>query len=125
MKSDVRGHLDLVLLGVLASAPGHGYAVINELKERTDGVLELPEGSVPRPASAGGPGVDRQRVEAGTRVTAAGISPHPSGHQAAGVGTRDWTRVASAIEAVLASGPDRRNHAVHCRQPHDYEPQPN
>jgi PadR family transcriptional regulator PadR len=41
-----QGHLDLVLLGVLAAGPGHGYAIITTLKQRSDGVLALPEGSV-------------------------------------------------------------------------------
>jgi len=47
MRSErVKGHLDLVLLGVLAERPGHGYAVISALRERSDGVIDLQEGSV-------------------------------------------------------------------------------
>ena len=47
MKADrIKGHLDLVLLGVLDAGPAHGYAVIASLRERTDGALELQEGSV-------------------------------------------------------------------------------
>jgi PadR family transcriptional regulator len=44
---DVRGHLDLLLLAVLADAgPAHGYAVIAALRERSRGVFDLPEGTV-------------------------------------------------------------------------------
>jgi PadR family transcriptional regulator PadR len=44
---DVRGHLDLLLLSVLADAgPIHGYAVITALRDRSDGVFDLPEGTV-------------------------------------------------------------------------------
>jgi DNA-binding PadR family transcriptional regulator len=40
----LKGHLDLLLLSVLADAPLHGYAVIEELRRR--GGFELPEGTV-------------------------------------------------------------------------------
>jgi len=47
MKVDrVKGHLDLLLLGVLSVEPGHGYAVITQLRERTDGLIDLTEGAV-------------------------------------------------------------------------------
>ncbi len=40
----LKGHLDLLLLSVLAETPLHGYAVIEELRRR--GGFELPEGTV-------------------------------------------------------------------------------
>ncbi len=44
---DLRGHLDLLLLGALAAiGPAHGYAVITALRERTDDAFDLPEGTV-------------------------------------------------------------------------------
>jgi len=47
MKVDrVKGHLDLLLLGILSTDPGHGYAVITQLRERTDGLIDLTEGAV-------------------------------------------------------------------------------
>jgi DNA-binding PadR family transcriptional regulator len=47
MKPDrTRGHLDLVLLGVLRDQPGHGYEVITSLRERSGGLFDRPEGSV-------------------------------------------------------------------------------
>ncbi len=42
----VRGRLDLMLLALLASRPGHGYGLIGELRTRSGGFLELPEGSI-------------------------------------------------------------------------------
>jgi DNA-binding PadR family transcriptional regulator len=42
----VRGHLDLLLLSVLADGPAHGYAIIASLRERSDGAFDLPEGTV-------------------------------------------------------------------------------
>jgi len=47
MKADVlKGHLDLLLLSILEDRPQHGYAVIEELRRRTDGAIDLPEGTV-------------------------------------------------------------------------------
>src|SRR4051812_1325559 len=42
----VRGHLDLLLLAVLSRGPSHGYAVISELRARSGGQFDLPEGTV-------------------------------------------------------------------------------
>ena len=104
----MRGHLDLVLLGVLAAAPGHGYAVINELKSRTDGVLDLPEGSV-YPAlhrledlglvtSEWKPAGGRRRRE--YRLTR-------DGTKALAAERKEWQRLSGAIDAVLAARPAR------------------
>jgi transcriptional regulator len=47
MPSDLlRGHLDRLLLAVLAGAPGHGYELSHRLTERSGGELEVPEGSL-------------------------------------------------------------------------------
>ena len=40
------GHLELLLLGVLARGPAHGYAVIAALREDSGGEFDLPEGTV-------------------------------------------------------------------------------
>jgi transcriptional regulator len=42
----LKGHLDMLLLAVLADGPKHGYAVIAELHARSNQVLELPDGTV-------------------------------------------------------------------------------
>jgi len=42
----IKGHLDLLLLAVVADKPVHGYAVITELSRRTAGALDLAEGTV-------------------------------------------------------------------------------
>lgn len=111
MKVDrVKGHLDLVLLGIIDQQPGHGYAVITALRERTDGGLDLTEGAV-YPAlhrledlglltsdweSAGG---RRRRIY---RTTAAG-------QRALRAELRDWRALVSAVDAVLTP---RRASAV-------------
>lgn len=42
----LKGHLDGLILAVLAAGPAHGYVIIEELKRRSEGVLSLPEGTV-------------------------------------------------------------------------------
>jgi DNA-binding PadR family transcriptional regulator len=45
-REQLKGHLELLLLSVLADGPAHGYAVIGELRERSASELTLPEGTV-------------------------------------------------------------------------------
>ncbi|MDG4822785.1 helix-turn-helix transcriptional regulator [Asanoa sp. WMMD1127] len=42
----LHGHLDALLLSVLEGGPLHGYAVIEALKARSGGSLNLPTGTV-------------------------------------------------------------------------------
>ncbi|MBP8919944.1 MAG: PadR family transcriptional regulator [Micropruina sp.] len=47
MKGDaLKGHLELLILAVLADNPLHGYAVIDELRRRSDEVIDVPEGTL-------------------------------------------------------------------------------
>lgn len=45
-REQLKGHLDLLLLSVVAGGPAHGYAVITALRARSGGELNLPEGTV-------------------------------------------------------------------------------
>jgi PadR family transcriptional regulator PadR len=42
----LKGHLDLLVLAVLADGAKHGYAVIEALKVRSGDTFDLPEGTV-------------------------------------------------------------------------------
>jgi len=42
----LKGHLDLLLLSILANGPAHGYAVIESLRARSGSVFDLPEGTI-------------------------------------------------------------------------------
>lgn len=47
MRAEVlRGHLDLLLLAIVQDGPQHGYAIIESLRERSDGAIDLPDGTV-------------------------------------------------------------------------------
>ena len=42
----LRGHLGMLLLAVLAAGPAHGYALSAELRRRSGGLLAIVEGSL-------------------------------------------------------------------------------
>ncbi len=42
----LKGNLDLLLLTILKDGPAHGYAIIGELRRRSDDVFDLPEGTI-------------------------------------------------------------------------------
>jgi PadR family transcriptional regulator PadR len=99
----IKGHLDSLLLGVLADGPLHGYAIIDRLKHRSSGRFDLPEGTVypalHRLEEAGllesrwaNAGARRRRVYRLTR----------RGRRSLGERRREWEQFARAVEAVLA-----------------------
>jgi DNA-binding PadR family transcriptional regulator len=103
MRSEaLKGHLDSLILAVVASGPMHGYAIIEELKRRSGGALALPEGTVYPAlhrlegagllASSWSDGARRRRVYRLTR----------SGRRELGIRRSEWRDFAATIEAVLA-----------------------
>ena len=42
----LKGNLDLLLMGVLRRGPAHGYAIIATLRERSGGEFEFAEGTI-------------------------------------------------------------------------------
>jgi PadR family transcriptional regulator len=107
MRSEgVKGHLDLLLLGVLSASPGHGYSVITYLRTRSDGMLELTEGSVypalHRLEDKGLLTSDWQPV-AGRRRRVYRVTD--SGAKALQAQRRDWEALVNCVEAVLRPVP--------------------
>lgn len=47
MKPDaIRGHLDALVLAVVEHEPLHGYAIMEALRERSQGMLDVPTGTL-------------------------------------------------------------------------------
>jgi PadR family transcriptional regulator, regulatory protein PadR len=42
----LKGHLDMIILAALSAGPAHGYAVIEEIRRKSGGAFDLPEGTV-------------------------------------------------------------------------------
>ncbi len=46
MTSSLKGHLELIVLAALRETPRHGYAIIKELRARSNGEFALLEGTL-------------------------------------------------------------------------------
>ena len=42
----LKGHLDVLVLAVVRDGATHGYAIIDHLRESSEGLLDLPEGTI-------------------------------------------------------------------------------
>lgn len=99
-----KGHLDLLLLGVLRRGPLHGYAVIAALRDGSEGDFDLPEGTV-YPALHK---LERAGLVASDWSTADGRKRRvyeltPAGHAALAERTSEWRRFVRGVEAVMGT----------------------
>jgi DNA-binding PadR family transcriptional regulator len=99
---ELKGHLDSMILAVVAKEPLHGYAVIEELKRRSGGTLSLPEGTVypalhrlERSGLLTSDWSDSGRKRRVYRLTS-------RGERELGARRQSWRQFASTVEAVLA-----------------------
>ena len=98
----LKGHLDLLLLAVLAQGPAHGYAVICSLRELSGGTFDLPEGTI-YPAL--------HRLERQGLLTSRWLDALPrrrriyeltlKGRQALASRREEWRQFARAIDATV------------------------
>lgn len=102
----IRGNLDMLLLAILSREALHGYAVVDELRRRSGGVFDLPEGTV-YPAlhrlESAGLLASAWSTKSGRRrrvykVTRRGVSVLAASKQ-------EWAGFSSAIQAVLRGAP--------------------
>jgi DNA-binding PadR family transcriptional regulator len=102
MEAPVRDHLDALLLAVLATGPAHGYAIIEELRRRSEEAFDLPEGTIY-------PGLHRlehAELVSSRWATVAGRRRRVyrltrRGRGALARERREWAGFANAMEAVL------------------------
>jgi PadR family transcriptional regulator len=102
MSAAVKGYLDPLILAVLASGARHGYAVIEELKARSGGELDLPEGTV-YPALHR---LERRGLLRSSWTTAEGRRRRiyrltASGRRELASRTREWRTFARVVDGVL------------------------
>lgn len=106
---ELKGHLDALLLAVVADGPLHGYAIVERLRERSAGRFDLPEGTVyPALHRLEGSGLLRSRwtVSAGRRRRLYELTR--SGRTELGRRSVAWQTFAGAVERILAVGDCRR-----------------
>jgi DNA-binding PadR family transcriptional regulator len=104
MKAEaLKGHLDSMILAVLGAGPQHGYAVIEQLRQRSGGVFDLPEGTI-YPAlhrlEADGLLASSWETASGRRRRVYKLTRR--GRGALGERRGDWHVFAQAVEGVLA-----------------------
>ena len=101
----LKGHLDGLLLAVLEAGPAHGYAIIEALREGSDGTFDLPTGTVyPALHRLEGLGLvssswseESGRKRRTYRLTA-------QGSKALVEQRRSWLQFSGAVSAILAGG---------------------
>jgi DNA-binding PadR family transcriptional regulator len=102
----LKGHLDGILLAVLEPGPRHGYAIMEALRVRSGGQVDLPTGTVYPAlhrleraglveASWSAAGGRRRRVY---RLT-------PAGHRALHTERSTWRDFSAAVTILLEPGP--------------------
>jgi DNA-binding PadR family transcriptional regulator len=103
MKADaLRGHLDSLILAVLEGGPLHGYAVMETLRERSGGELDLATGTL-YPALRR---LERAAYVRGEWDTVGGRRRRtyrltPAGRRMLGEERADWERFAAVVGGML------------------------
>ncbi len=98
----IKGHLDALLLAIVADGPVHGYAVVEQLRERSSGRFDLPEGTVyPALHRLEADGLLRSgwTVVSGRRRRQYELTDR--GRAELGERSAEWRRFADAVERVL------------------------
>ena len=102
----LRGHLDLLLLAIVQDGPLHGYAIVEELRRRSDGTIDLPDGTVypalHRLEKAGLLVSEKSLVDGRPRRT---YSITPSGKTAVNVKHREFNTFARVIQTIVGTPP--------------------
>lgn len=98
----VKGHLDLLILSVLQRGAAHGYEVIAELRRRSEGEFDLPEGTV-YPALHR---LEREGLLASDWASADGRRRRvyrltAPGSEALAEQSREWQRFSASMSTVL------------------------
>jgi len=104
MRSEaLKGHLDGLLLAVVAKEPAHGYEILERLRQRSGGAFDLPEGTVyPALHRLEGAGLLESRWAPGATRRRRVYSVTAKGRRMLGERRTEWRTFAGAVEAVLA-----------------------
>ncbi len=98
----LKGHLDALILAVLETGPAHGYAIVDQLRARSDGVFDLPEGTI-YPAlhrlERAGLATSRREIISGRERRVYRLSTR--GRSALRAGRHDWRVFSATVSNVL------------------------
>ncbi|MHC4119783.1 MAG: helix-turn-helix transcriptional regulator [Planctomycetota bacterium] len=107
-KQALDGNVESLLLAILESGPSYGYAIVKDLNERAEGILQLGEGTIYPVLHRM---EDKKLIAAKWRLAENGRRRKyyrltPKGHRALAAGREQW-RVLSAVMAKVV-GPAGR-----------------
>jgi PadR family transcriptional regulator len=107
MKAEaLKGHLDALLLAVIAAGPAHGYAIIDELKRRSEGAVALGEGTVyPALHRLEKAGLVDSRWSTDAPRKRRVYSINDRGRRALSAEREQWTRFTAAVQSILDATP--------------------
>ena len=102
----LKGHLDPLVLAVLAHGPCHGYGIIEQLRQRSGELFDLPEGTV-YPALHR---LEKIGLVTSARETVGGRERRVyrlsrRGRSALGERRIEWARFSSAVSGILGAAP--------------------
>src|SRR3954454_23775307 len=105
MRSDLmRGHLDSLLLAVLAGGPGHGYGISQRMRNASGGEIAVTEGAL-YPAlhrlERSGPVTSEWSVGDGRRRRVYALTA--AGRGAMDDSRREWAAFSTAVDRVMES----------------------
>jgi len=99
----LKGHLDLLLLALVESGVGHGYAIAQELRRTSGGVFDLPDGTIyPALHRLSDAGLLRARWEHQGSRRRRVYSLTAKGRRRLERERASWKRFEHAVHAVLA-----------------------
>jgi DNA-binding PadR family transcriptional regulator len=94
--------LDALILAVLGRAPAHGYAILNSLRLTSDGVFDLPEGTLyPILHRLERQGLLRARWQSVAGRERKVYALTKAGHSAVEAERSDWRRYSQAVNQIL------------------------
>jgi DNA-binding PadR family transcriptional regulator len=103
----LQGQLDGLVLAVLQKGPLHGYAIVSELRQRSDGWLDVAEGTLyPVLHKLEKDGLVRSHWEVVSGRRRRVYAPAPGSHRALKERLESWQRLSRAIDAVFKPIPE-------------------
>jgi DNA-binding PadR family transcriptional regulator len=99
------GQIDMLLLSIISRGPVHGYALIEQLKVRSRGAFDLPEGTVyPALYRLEGLGFLKSEAEKAAGRTRRTYRITRAGSRALSEREESWRRLVRSIDVVLKGG---------------------
>lgn len=103
---EVRGHLEMLILAIVADGPVHGYALVEALRDRSGGRFDLAEGTV-YPAlhrlEATGLLASKSKEVAGRRRREYVLTKR--GASALAARRDEWAGFVASVQAILRGAP--------------------